>query len=287
MVKGHLARPAWSSPAFVLAVVTFVVAMIALPLVVVGTAGAAKPKANPKPLATFTVNRSGATPLNTYSFKVPSGVKQVRFEVFGASGGHANGGKGGKTDASYNVSPGQVFQIVVGGAGGTPAGGLNGGGAGGGGAGGGGASDVRVCSDAAFKPCALTDRIVVAGGGGGGDGGGDFGCAGGAGGGLAGLSGSCFSAGGGGTQTTGGAAGGAGASAGTFGFGGTGAIQQFSFGSGGGGGWYGGGGGGNDESRFSEGGGGGGSGHISSPALSGTMTTGAWSGDGKATIYKG
>lgn len=233
----------------------------------------------PRPLATFTVDRSdAANPENSYSWRVPKGVKRVRFEVFGATGGReaAAGGLGGEADATYSVTPGQAFQIVIGGAGTTSgAGGLNGGGNGGAG-GGGGASDVRACAGAASELCSLSDRFVVAGGGGGASGG-----VGGAGGGLSGADGGGPEGGQGGTQTAGGASCDGCAGAGGFGFGGTGESVVFD-GGGGGGGWYGGAGGGPN------GGGGGGSGYIHPLALSSSFATGVWSaGDGKVVIYKG
>lgn len=233
--------------------------------------------ASSKLLAEFRVDRTdSANPKYVYAWTVPNGVKRLTFEAFGATGGgspifsHVGGGKGGQAVATYPVTPGQVFQIVVGGEGGTTGrGGLNGGGSADGG-GGGGASDVRVCADAAFKLCDLDRRFLVAGGGGGG-GSGSGSCAGGNGGGISGATGGCFDDGGGGTQTEGGSPNG------TFGFGGDG----FNWGGGGGGGWYGGGG------AIGGGGGGGGSGHISPPAESPTLTIGVWSGgDGKVVIYK-
>src|ERR1019366_7007824 len=98
----------------------------------------------------------------------------------GASGGNnsgsswpSNGGLGGRVQCTLAVTPGQVLQVYVGGAGaaGTPtvggAGGYNGGASGAmlsgsyGGGGGGGATDIRVL------PYALANRLVVAGGAGG------------------------------------------------------------------------------------------------------------------------
>ena len=119
---------------------------------------------------TATFSYTGAGP-QTYS--VPSGVASVSVDVQGGKGGNANctgvGGKGGRVQAVLNVTPGQILNIYVGGAGanyvsccGTVyAGGFNGGGTGYQyGAGGGGASDIRIGGTA------LSNRVIVAGGGG-------------------------------------------------------------------------------------------------------------------------
>jgi hypothetical protein len=117
-----------------------------------------------------TFNYTGA--VQTYT--VPVGVTGIGVDVYGAKGGDngANiGGQGGRTQAEITVVPGQVLEIYVGGQGvstSTPGtGGWNGGGntlksfgSGISGTGGGG-SDIRV------SPYAITNRIVVAGGGGG------------------------------------------------------------------------------------------------------------------------
>ena len=230
-----------------------------------------------KPLATFTIDRSDPNnPVYAHAWVVPKGIKRVTFHVFGATGGGSFGGPGGEAQATYRVSAGQVFQVVVGGTTATWRGGLNGGGGGSldGGFGGGGASDVRICANAAFQLCSLYDRFLVAGGGGGAwDGSAET--AGGGGGGLQGNLGSGTEPGGGGSQD------GAGCSLdscdfeGAFGVGG-----DTGFGGGGGGGWYGGGGGGAGS------GGGGGSGHLE-PAISAATHNGVWSGgDGMVIIYK-
>ena len=114
------------------------------------------------------------------TWKVPSGVNSVTFDLFGAQGGTGGaggaGGKGAEVTKTMTVTPGSTVYIYIGGrgtdglaSGGTlpVAGGFNGGGTGGGsgssssGAGG-GASDIRT------DGFALTDRKLVAGGGGGG-----------------------------------------------------------------------------------------------------------------------
>jgi Glycine rich protein len=230
--------------------------------VAVTVAGAGNAKA-PTVLGTFSTPR-------TYSWTVPSKVKSLTFDVFGARGGPvvedtmpfptliAAGGAGGEAKASFAVTPGQVFEIVVGGQGGTAhgttpgAGGSNGGGSGSdggtfsccgstvfyGGGGGGGASDVRSGACAGNLTCGLSDRIVVGAGGGGGGGDPNNFQDGGAGGGVMGESGGDTSAA---TQSSGGIciyADGY-AENGAFGVGGS----ASGAGGGGGGGWYGGGGG--------------------------------------------
>ena len=137
-------------------------------------------------------------------FVVPADVCSVTIDAYGAQGGAGSlpiaeglppastlqpaaapmpvaGGLGGQASSTVTVTPGEVLQVDVGGAGGDGtnndptssiggvggAGGWNGGGAGGdggyfgGGGGGGGASDVRQGGTT------LGDRVVVAGGGGG------------------------------------------------------------------------------------------------------------------------
>ena len=194
-------------------------------------------------------------------FTVPSGAKNLRFDVQGARGGRF-GGLGGQVTGSLGDLTGELF-IFVGGQGGEGSnlpGGFNGGGQSGGNhadeGSGGGASDIRT----SLSP---QDRIVVAGGGGGT--GGWSGATGGAGGGLVAVAGSSGQGGGGapGTQTSGGSPGSSNGgyvgSAGGFGQGGTGGFSAVSGGGGGGGGWFGGGGGGADiDTCCSDGGGGGG-----------------------------
>jgi hypothetical protein len=222
------------------------------------------------------------------SFTVPNCVSQVTVDVRGAQGGgtsSAKGGFGGRSQGIMAVTPGEVLEMWVGGAGihtsATSGGGFNGGGghSSQGDAGtGGGASDIR-------RGSGLSNRLIVAGGGGGGtdseqeyrEGGSGGGTSGGTGGDWSSWNGS---GGGGGTQTAGGAAGVACcyvATAGSFGIGGSGS-GDLATGGGGGGGWYGGGGG-----LF--GAGGGGSGHFSSSGISSTISTsGFHAGNGKITV---
>ena len=243
----------------------FVVAVLAF-------GGASASASKPENKFLFQANASG-----TYSWTVPKGVKRVTLDLFGAAGGGsavAAGGLGGEATATLNVSPGQMFEIVVGGKGeGTScrpcAGGFNGGGSGPD-AGGGGATDVRSGTCAATSTCDLIDRFVVAGGGGGAD---SFNAyAGGAGGGSLGGDGDGPVPGHGGTQTSGGA----GALPGSFGAGGVGVGSE---GGGGGGGWFGGGGG-------ILGGGGGGGGYTTPIALSRALQPAVQSGDGTIVITK-
>ncbi len=193
-----------------------------------------------------TFNFSGS-PTN---FTVPPCVNYIDVDVYGAQGFASNSaalGLGGRVRARVQVTPGEVLQLIVGGAGNSNTGGYNGGGNGGGNSygAGGGASDIRRGGNG------LSDRIVVAGGGGGtGSNCGTNSAPGGPGGGLTGGNGCSFSCsscqytGSGGTQTTGGIAGPTGHSScggnnnGSFGVGGSNTAGS---GTGGGGGWYGGG----------------------------------------------
>jgi Glycine rich protein/RTX calcium-binding nonapeptide repeat (4 copies) len=229
----------------------------------------------PASAATETFNFTGAA----QTWTVPAGVTEATFDLYGAQGSGLAAGLGGRATATISVTPGASIQVNVGGQGGTlGAGGFNGGGNatppdGDNIEGGGGASDIRIGGTA------LTDRLLVAGGGGGqGTGyctGGSI--AGGNGGGLSGLSGgnaACGNAGaaGGGTQTEGGGPGSlpcCSAQPGAFGVGGTGNV-----GGGGGGGWFGGGGG-------ASGGGGGGSGHGPDGTV---FQTGVRAGNGLVTV---
>ncbi len=247
------------------------------------------------------------------TFTVPPCITSITVDVRGAQGANsqdklitnATGGRGGRVTGVLAVTPGQVYNIFVGGTGNiTGAGGFNGGGTGGvssagsscfGGpaAGGGGASDIR------FGGVALGNRIVVAGGGGGS--GRDYcngtcqpcGCGGngGSGGLLTGVAGNAanncgfsypgtnVNGGLGGTQVAGGNGGigdGGGPSglAGTLGTGGTGAGGTYDVaGGGGGGGYYGGGGGGGASSGSGVGGGGGGGGSSFLGTLTSAVTT--------------
>lgn len=241
--------------------------------------------AMPTKLATFTT-------AGVHGWTVPAGITRVTFDVYGAAGGNTyevlpggtiqtvgTGGPGGQTKATLSVTPGEAFELVVGGRGTSTnisgvgvsgEGGMNGGGFGQ--AGGGGGSDVRLAGvgdDCAPNlNCDLAHRIIVGGGGGGAGSGQDATSANGAaGGGVQGHNADAIALGG--TQnfvncpippqpdpdTL----------CGPFGYGGDGA------GGGGGGGWYGGYGSYTLNDNHYSGGGGGGSGYISSLALSGSF----------------
>ncbi len=209
-------------------------------------------------------------------YVVPNGVTQLDLQVWGAEGGKGcsssssfyAGGKGGYSEGTMPVNPGDTLLVYVGGrgkdadgtttTGTTYPGGWNGGGDAGihsyssayqGGSGGGG-TDIRVNSTA------LGARGIVAGGGGGGG----YSYVGGEGGGTAGIAGGNGGAvnyyGQGGTQGAGGSGSTGGSYAygggtydvngqsGSFGQGGNGGSGSSACGGGGGGGgWYGGGGG--------------------------------------------
>ena len=231
------------------------------------------------------------------TFTVPSTlcVSTVTFVIRGAKGG-GGGGLGAAIQATYAVTAGQVFQIMVGGAGtqGAASGGFNGGGAGqastGSAAyssyGGGGASDVRIA------PFALANRILVAGGGGGAGGGSSSVCGGAANcnNGAAGCN-TYGSGGGGGTQAAGGVGGTPwagtppGGSPGVLGIGGQGGLWQTASGGGGGGGYYGGGGGGNDGCCTGANGGGGGGGGSSFYPAGSLCLPANQNGNGSVTVY--
>jgi hypothetical protein len=273
-------------------------------------------------IQTDSLNFTGG--IQTYT--VPCGVTSINIEAYGAqggtgaTGGNAStggfGGLGGYASGTLDVTPGQVLNIFVGGAGTTLAG-FNGGGNGGSqnaGAGG-GATDVRMNGTNA------SDRILVAGGGGGG---GRAGCEaanvaggnGGSGGGVAGQDGTAaatsggFAGGGfGGTVGAGGAAGigcsgflGAPGSTSTNENGANGGAGQscccFSLGSipgggGGGGGYIGGSGGGGGSAgttgcsgndKGAGGGGAGGSSYNGGMTVAGTVTNGIRTGNGVVII---
>jgi len=234
------------------------------------------------PFTTQIFNYTG----NYQTFVVPA-TATYKLEVWGAQGGGSYGGKGGYSYGNINFTQGQVIYIYVGGAGefGSKVfGGFNGG-ANSGTAlnvkegSGGGASDIRLVSTL------LSTRVIVAGGGGGA--GGNYGNDnstdyGGAGGDIAGGIGGGTSNGpiaGGGSQSSGGSGGAypsySSAPSGTIGQGGNGLNS----GGGGGGGYYGGGG-----CNFS--GAGGGSGYVGG-VTSGTMSSGAKTGNGSAKITFG
>lgn len=268
-------------------------------------------------LATTTFSYTGSS----QTFTVPAGVTSITIDASGAVGGNAAdrlttnavGGSGSRASGTLAVTPGQVLQINVGGAGSaTGAGGFNGGGnggtaaagtscSGGGAGGGGGASDVRI---GAYS---LTDRVIVGAGGGGS--GRDYcngtcqpcGCGGSGGAGdFNGVAaGNCgFSFGGSGinfgakglvgSAGAGGPGDGSGISgnAGSFGTGGGGAngARDIS-GGGGGGGYYGGGGGGGaaNGSGVAGGGGGGGSSYTGG-VTGGSVTTNSNTGNGVVVL---
>jgi hypothetical protein len=260
-------------------------------------------------------------------FKVPRDQKSITIMADGATGGYWQqygspgiGGRGSYVEATVPVKPGELLEVYVGG---TPTlyniqndkGGFNGGGPGGYGsygcsscdnfgAGGGGASDVRE------RGTALSDRILVAGGGGGeSDWSQTGGASGGAGGGTTGAAGQAGSGqgggggGSGGSQSAGGAGGpggaagtgscGAGATgaSGVLGVGGTGGNSSCNEqpyilgGGGGGGGYYGGGGGGAAGFDGYGGGGGGGSSYVEKGATHVTdQQGGAPAGNGYVVI---
>ncbi|HXH77860.1 Ig-like domain-containing protein [Nocardioides sp.] len=112
------------------------------------------------PTETFAYTGSAQT------WTVPADVTALTFDVYGAGGQALAGsptrpGWGGHVGSTtLRVTPGEVFQINVGGQGHDGIGGFNGGGDGGW-HGGGGATDIRR------NGTALSDRILVAGGGGG------------------------------------------------------------------------------------------------------------------------
>lgn len=245
--------------------------------------------------APTTTNQTFSYTGGMQTFTVPSGVTSITVDVKGAKGGGgypvmSSGGLGGRVQGTLTVTPGQVLQIYVGGAGGNGtstaggAGGYNGGGQGAvysnnySGGGGGGASDIRV------SPYALANRVAIAGGGGGGA----YNYAtseydrGGPGGGTTGGTGYGGNVQGGQGSGTGGtqAAGGTGgtysgwctATNGALGIGGAGGTCTNS-GGGGGGGYYGGGG-----ATWAGGGGG------SSLLSGGTHTQGFQSGNGEVVI---
>lgn len=98
------------------------------------------------------------------TWTVPSGVTSIQVTLAGAQGDGPYGGLGGRVQATIDVTPGTTLNIYVGGHGSGSSGGFNGGGGGNlnnnPGAGG-GASDIRIGGTA------LSDRVLVAGGGGG------------------------------------------------------------------------------------------------------------------------
>ena len=253
---------------------------------------------------------------SSQTWRVPKGVTNATFDVYGAQGGDHSaagcpelGGRGGHAKATISVTPGETVIIMVGGAPtGYPyaeaaVGGFNGGaneggnppwaprGMGAPGGGGGGASDVRQGGTS------LDDRVIIAGGGGGFGALCGFGSNGGAGAGdgtfaSAGADGAGDAHGGGGgpgTAAAGGSGGSPGGSDGALGHGGLGyADGELSLaGGGGGGGLFGGGGGGAAPGRLPlttafAGAGGGGSGLCPDPCL--LAESGVRVGSGEITV---
>ncbi len=228
---------------------------------------------NPTVTTTYYAESATKVMTNVYSytgavqtFEVPEGVTSINIDAYGGRGGNAvedtsiwplRGGYGGRVTATMSVIPGHVLSLFVGGKGYGPrnnpcitGGGWNGGGTMGScryaAGSGGGATDIRASGGQA-----LTDRVLVAGGGGGTV----FSeyntsLIGGAGGGLTGGDGQTVyqnTNGFGGTKIAGGAAGCVSydgcAGAGSFGIGGNSGSGSGNYGGAGGGGWYGGGGG--------------------------------------------
>ena len=265
-------------------------------------------------VTSVTYNFTGAM----QTFVVPSCASSVTISAYGAKGAPGVGGNigvggnGGLAQGVLAVTPGQTYNIFVGGTNGYN-GGANPGAGGPFTSGtGGGASDVR------FGGVALANRIITAGGGGGGGGGPQVSCNAGVGGnggvggnltggngttGTAGFCGNGGSFGSGGTQAAGGAAGtgnfncggpAGNGFAGALGIGGNGGLGIMGCGcyigaggAGGGGGYYGGGGGGGGNGgcggAYSGGGGGGGSsntGALASPVLN----AGVQNGNGQVII---
>lgn len=245
-------------------------------------------------------------------YVVPAGVTSLNVTLNGAGGltlaGGGAGGEGGSVTATIAVQPGETLMFNVGGQGVDNATSFNGGGR----PGGGGATDIRrptpttpltTTSSCAYDfNCALSDQIIVAGGGGGGGNragsdGGDGGQSGDPGT-PANDSGGDATGGGGGTAGAGGAAGtgtvtapasGAGSGAGGRGQGGGDGWATGAFGGGGGGGYYGGGQGGQSSNgtggNLGAGGGGGGSSWAGGTGVSGaTFQTGGTVGHGSITV---
>lgn len=252
------------------------------------------------PSGTLTISYTG----DVFNWTVPNGITSVFVEAIGAGGGSggATAGKGGKIETNLSVTPGSILHLYVGQKGNNNSstsggsGGYNGGGSGGnartgqtGGGGGGGASDIRVGGTA------LSDRVLVAGGGAGSGGtggnGGYYGGTGGYGGNpaTAGSNGTSNSgsAGGAATLVSGGSAGSNGGSIGTQAAGGNGGTEtsyNAGGGGGGGGGYFGGGGGGVVSTASGGNGGGGGSSFTGSSTSGTTFTNNYNSGNGTITI---
>lgn len=215
----------------------------------------------------------------TYSFTgasrtfIPSKETTIRIEVWGAEGGNrstsAYGGKGGYAKGEITLKKEEPITIYVGGKGDSTGKGWNGGGTGAySNIYGGGATDVRKGGTA------LSNRIIVAGGGG------SVGATnkpGGAGGGTSGESRTeSYGTGGqGGTQTAGGEGSSSNtATKGTLGQGGNGIYYASGYGGAGGGGYYGGAGVYPDGSGDDDRGGGGGSGYVSAALTNTSLIAG-------------
>ena len=213
-------------------------------------------------------------------WRVPDGVTSVSVDAYGAQGGSARGGKGGKVQSDLIVKPASNLVIFVGSQPDLSLGGENGGGRGcGDGTGGGGATDIRIGGTD------LRYRVLVAGGGGGYGYGGTAGPGGGLTGGDGQYDGSAPHIAHGGSQTDGGAAAYAYSSmSGSIATGGEGIndrSRQCTNGAmaGGGGGYYGGGAGG-------AGGGGGGSSYTDPKCNKNVIhTQGVKEGNGKIIIH--
>ncbi len=147
-------------------------AVLAVPLWVLGMAGAAAGASCASGAASFSVTGG------EQCYTVPVGYTFVRVDAVGALGEAAqgvSGGFGAVTGGVLPVSPGETLYVEVGGPGASSGGGFNGGGNGGGG----GASDVRTCPRAPLSctggGSSLGSRLLVAGGGGAAGGTGHFG----------------------------------------------------------------------------------------------------------------
>jgi hypothetical protein len=95
-------------------------------------------------------------------WRVPDGITSVSIDAYGAQGGSARGGKGGRVQSDLTIKPASNLVMYIGSQPHQSQGGENGGGRGcGNGTGGGGATDIRIGGTD------LRYRILVAGGSGG------------------------------------------------------------------------------------------------------------------------
>ncbi len=250
----------------------------------------------PSDVFSATIKISDLIPYTGHMDSIKLAAGTYKMECWGAQGGtgyvnsySARGGYGGYAQGSVTLNAITTYYLYVGERGGTSStkaggsGGWNGGGSGGGdesvgnvGGGGGGATDIRIGGTA------LSDRIMVAGGGGGGSGGSGIGGSGGGNSGGYGQRYSTSTATSPGTQTSGYTLG----RGGTGTYGGTNATGT----GGGGGGYYGGYGAGDGpksakpQSRYGVGGGGG-SGYVNTDIFrNSSMSNGAKSGHGQVRI---